>query len=166
MWDGRLKEFGAKVVIKVSQLLRQSAPMFESLIAAVQSDSAGDLFLYFSAFVFFSTLIVRYGIQHWMSCLHCIALLHIHSCVQADPPSQSSAQQRCQQTHCGPPLTTIIAFDWPSGISQTLAWPHFLETHVHTLRPIQRILCSEARARAVHRVLFACCRQRCFFWIR
>ena len=97
---------------------------------------------------------------------HCIALLHIHSCVQADPPSQSSAQQRCQQTHCGPPLTTITAFDWTSGFSQTLARPHFLETHVHTLRRIQRILCSEARARTVHRVLFACCRQRCFFWIR
>ncbi len=58
--DGRLKESGAKIVINVSQPLRQSAPMFEALIAAVQSDSAGDSLLYICAFVFFITLIVRY----------------------------------------------------------------------------------------------------------
>jgi hypothetical protein len=35
--------------------------MFEALISAVQSDSAGDALLYFCAFVLFSIFIVRYS---------------------------------------------------------------------------------------------------------
>ena len=98
--------------------------LFEAAVSAVQSDRAGDLFLYACAFTLIGALIIKYN-----DSLKC----HVSLCLtvaQARSPPQFYAQQSGPETHRGPPLAPFFSINWPSGFGQALEWTHLSGANV------------------------------------
>ena len=103
--------------------------LFEAAISAVNSERAGDLFLYACAVALIVFFIVR---RVYLS--ECASASMFFFCfltvLQARASSQSSAEQPGVETHRGPPLTPRAPVDRPFGFGETLGRTHLFRADV------------------------------------
>jgi hypothetical protein len=98
--------------------------MFEAVAAAVQSESAGDIFLCACAVILLGTFILRFVTQRTHA--HAVIFSVVITSIQAAATAQSSAVPSGKPIYRSASNTPRPSFHRPSCYSQTVAWPHFL----------------------------------------